>query len=936
MQSQKPTWASIVGRSEPKPFDSSPQSRPPANTPALQPAAGGGGDGVPAANRQRLLAEALKSRADAMSGKRWCLSCGRAFPSLSRLAQHLADKHGGVNGDSSSMVESKYTASANLAASGTAGSERAFRLADVAIVKGADHSRRGRNAAPRTSEVLSPPSRDTAVAKPSTSHLQRPKQHVQHKGVAVPPAPQGTRQKRRKRPSKLKRAFNRASAQHAFEHWRRVLSAIEEALLAAREAAGVALEQETSFSGTAESRQACVFGGNEGSPVGRARQRCEHLLELHATAREHLKQAQSGLWHSYQMGEGSGSAKGSKREDTQDEKTAIAAITTDQHNRANAQNEVQVAVSPVRLPRRTSEHGLESAYIPPVAAQGCFASTGEERRGDGASGQDDDDDDDNESSVLGGFQNVLGQWAAQTAAKSLYQRSTGDVKGDASPLARRDTADVTLQREAPSRLEPTIDAKPNVQAPDADVDAESDSMDGDTTSESSEGDGSFELQWGDALLAWAHAAGKDAKEELAHRNTDQCTTNDAAAVGVPPWIPALEENKSLPHHGSSLRQQHDTLEPKSVSQRTQQMLAKRSTSHEFEATHDASAKNSTTAQQETEEKTNFTTREMTASAASSMPPHRTNEDFDSVTRWVDAQHHSPEPEREGDSNTVLDRLDAHPYDLSSKRDAPTTNALGAAVNGGLAFRCELCGISASGPVAWKEHLASRRHARKASQALATGVADVDLTSIPDRHLGNTVAAGVSQTQRCYVGPNADVAPYVDQVITPETNAAVETLLKKLLEWQERVRATDLINFRRKRRVVMGMREVEKAVKGRKAKLLVLAPNVADAAAPPAKASSASTSSGANLTREGRDAVDVKDGGASHGQSTWPVASLLTQAAETEVPVVFAMSRQKLGRLLGGGSRKRVSAIAVLDVSAAETEFNEVLQCAEEGGRAWKT
>ena len=48
-----------------------------------------------------------------------------------------------------------------------------------------------------------------------------------------------------------------------------------------------------------------------------------------------------------------------------------------------------------------------------------------------------------------------------------------------------------------------------------------------------------------------------------------------------------------------------------------------------------------------------------------------------------------------------------------------------------------------------------------------------------------------------------------QLITPELNTTAEVLLRRLLEWQERARAADPTNFKRKRRLVSGMREVRR-------------------------------------------------------------------------------------------------------------------------------
>ena len=46
-----------------------------------------------------------------------------------------------------------------------------------------------------------------------------------------------------------------------------------------------------------------------------------------------------------------------------------------------------------------------------------------------------------------------------------------------------------------------------------------------------------------------------------------------------------------------------------------------------------------------------------------------------------------------------------------------------------------------------------------------------------------------------------------QVITPELNEAALGLLRQLLAWQERVRQVDPANYKRKRRLVSGLREV---------------------------------------------------------------------------------------------------------------------------------
>eukprot|EP00889_Picochlorum_renovo_P005445 jgi/Picre1/32475/NNA_007821.t1 len=44
-----------------------------------------------------LLEQALKSPQDAVSGARWCLGCGKRYNDVFTLAQHIKDKHGGIN-----------------------------------------------------------------------------------------------------------------------------------------------------------------------------------------------------------------------------------------------------------------------------------------------------------------------------------------------------------------------------------------------------------------------------------------------------------------------------------------------------------------------------------------------------------------------------------------------------------------------------------------------------------------------------------------------------------------------------------------------------------------------------------------------------------------------------------------------------------------------
>jgi ribosomal protein L7Ae-like RNA K-turn-binding protein len=197
--------------------------------------------------------------------------------------------------------------------------------------------------------------------------------------------------------------------------------------------------------------------------------------------------------------------------------------------------------------------------------------------------------------------------------------------------------------------------------------------------------------------------------------------------------------------------------------------------------------------------------------------------------------------------------------------------------------CAACGVVVGGARNWDEHVASRRHVARV--CVADG-------------LPAALGAPAAPPPRRYVGPASDAAPYVDHAITAELNAAVEALLQRLLEWQARAARLDPGNARRKRRLASGMREVLKAVRARRAKALVVAPNVA-------------------AVRSGEEA-----------EAGYPVTPLLEAARAAGVPVIFALSRARLGRLLG--PRKSASAFAVLDASGADAELLAAAALADAG------
>ena len=83
----------------------------------------------------------------------------------------------------------------------------------------------------------------------------------------------------------------------------------------------------------------------------------------------------------------------------------------------------------------------------------------------------------------------------------------------------------------------------------------------------------------------------------------------------------------------------------------------------------------------------------------------------------------------------------------------------------------------------------------------------------------------------------------------------------------------------------------KAIKTRKAKLVLLAPNIASLQ----EGGNEGDQGGSEVAGEGQGEGQAGD----HGLGC-PAAALVALAAEREVPLVFALSRQRMGKVRGGG------------------------------------
>ena len=237
---------------------------------------------------------------------------------------------------------------------------------------------------------------------------------------------------------------------------------------------------------------------------------------------------------------------------------------------------------------------------------------------------------------------------------------------------------------------------------------------------------------------------------------------------------------------------------------------------------------------------------------------------------------------------------------SSSTDAKATKAPKPPRSGpkvkGVIRTCDVCGVSCSGDDAWASHLAGKNHAKAVKRRAAAEAGDDDeggSAAVPS-------AAAASKNKITFVGEDAEIR-YADQVISKELNASVVECVGELKRFQDRAYFKDPVKAKMRRRLVFGLREVAKAVQLKRAKAVVVAPNI--------------------------ERIE------SEGGLDDVVSSIIADAKQNGIPLVFALTRNKLGQIVG--KRMRISAVAVLDHNGADDQFKAMLQAAAAGREAFR-
>ena len=209
---------------------------------------------------------------------------------------------------------------------------------------------------------------------------------------------------------------------------------------------------------------------------------------------------------------------------------------------------------------------------------------------------------------------------------------------------------------------------------------------------------------------------------------------------------------------------------------------------------------------------------------------------------------------------------------------------------GLIRTCEVCGLVCSGDIAWESHIVGKKHLKAERRAAAGGGVGADAAGndgiIND---GSSKVKKTKEKPHTYVGADVSVR-YANQVITPELNAVVLECIGELKRFQDRAYAKDPIKAKMRRRLVFGLREVAKAIQLKHAKAVVVAPNIEQ-----------------TQSEGGLDDV---------------LGKMIDEARENGTPTVFALTRNRLGQIVG--QRMKISALAVLDYNGADDQFKRMI------------
>ncbi|XP_061836375.1 selenocysteine insertion sequence-binding protein 2 [Nerophis lumbriciformis] len=143
--------------------------------------------------------------------------------------------------------------------------------------------------------------------------------------------------------------------------------------------------------------------------------------------------------------------------------------------------------------------------------------------------------------------------------------------------------------------------------------------------------------------------------------------------------------------------------------------------------------------------------------------------------------------------------------------------------------------------------------------------------------------------------------YCSQMLSKDVDQCVTSLLRELVRFQDRLYQKDPMKARMKRRLVMGLREVQKHLKLRKVKCVIISPNC--------------------------ERVQAK-GGLDEA-----LHNIIDTCRDQEVPFIFALSRKALGRCVN--KMVPVSLVGVFNYDGAQDYYHKMIELSSEARRAYE-
>lgn len=168
--------------------------------------------------------------------------------------------------------------------------------------------------------------------------------------------------------------------------------------------------------------------------------------------------------------------------------------------------------------------------------------------------------------------------------------------------------------------------------------------------------------------------------------------------------------------------------------------------------------------------------------------------------------------------------------------------------------------------------------------------------------GEVATEGDSAASKKTPPPRADleVRHYVHQELSDELDERVKFILSELVRFQDRAKEQNAMKYAKLKRYCVGLREAKRAIARNKCKGLIVAPNLE---------------------------VSNLEGGLDD-----TVEDVIEEARDNEIPVIFALSRNRIGKAMG--KNIRLSVVALHSVEGVHQQFREAAKLAEDLRRRW--